>query len=65
MERYVGVTYTIYEKNLDNIVLSNDFRYQTFIEHQDAIEAIRKFGLKNKRYLILSVYAVTDWSLIY
>ena len=59
-DRYISVAYAIYVRELDNIILADEFRYERFIEKADAYKALSQRGTTINRYLILEEYSVLD-----
>lgn len=58
LPRYVGFQYVIYERVLNSLVISEDFRYQRFVEEEDALNALSASGNSVKKYVVLKEYSI-------
>lgn len=56
--RYVGYEYVIYERVLNTLIVSEDFRYQRFVEESDALSVLSSSGNSVKKYVVLKEYSI-------
>lgn len=59
-QRYIAVVYAIYERDLDQLVLSDTFKYERFTEKELAYSALADRGNSISRYVILEEHTVLD-----
>lgn len=58
LPRYIGYEYVIYERVLNSLIVSEDFRYQRFTSEDDAMIALSSFGNSVKKYVLIKELSI-------
>lgn len=58
LPRYVGYEFVIYERVLNSLIVSEDFRYQRFTDEDAAMKALSASGNSVKKYVVIKELSI-------